>query len=325
MGPYNPGHFHGIADPSVASTTRGLWAVKWSFIGLMATALLQVVVVLVSGSVALLADTVHNFGNAATAIPLGIAFWLTRRGTTRRFTYGLGRTEDLAGLAIVVTILVSGLFVAYQSVNRLLQAQPVERLWAVALASVIGFIGNEGVAFLRIKVGQQIGSAALVADGYHARADGWPSLAVLAGVIGMWAVYPLSDPLVGLLISGAIFWLAWRSGHSVLLRVLDGVEASTVKEIVHTACHVPRVEEVTDVKARWVGHRLHAEVSVTVPGGLSVAAGHEIAKEVRHQLLHHLPHLGSVTVHVDPYGQGGERHHRIGEHQHDGLPAHSHE
>ena len=107
--------------------------------------------------------------------------------------------------------------------------------------------------------------------------------------------------------------------------MLDGIDADGVAAIAHAARHVPRVEEVTDVRARWVGHRLHAEVSITVPGGLSVADGHEIAKEVRHQLLHHLPHLGGVTIHVDPYGQGGEHHHRIGTHTHDGLPNHSHE
>lgn len=319
------GHTHGVVDPSIASTARGLWALKWSFVGLMITALLQAVVVVLSGSVALLADTIHNFADAATAIPLGIAFLLIRRGATRRFTYGLGRVEDLAGLTIVITIAVSAVIAFYEAGQRLLHPQPVGLLWAVMLASVVGFVGNETVAIFRIRVGRQIGSAALIADGYHARADGWTSLAVLVGAVGVWAGYPLADPIVGLLISVTIFVIVWQSARSVIVRMLDGVDVETLEAIAHAARHVPRVEEVTDVRARWIGHRLHADVSITVPGGLSVGDGHEIAKEVRHQLLHHLSHLGSVMVHVDPYGQGGDRHHRIGEHAHDGLPAHSHE
>ncbi len=318
-------HSHGVVDPAIASTDRGLWALKWSFIGLTITALVQVVVVMLSGSVGLLADTIHNFADAATAIPLGVAFWLVRRGATRRFTYGLGRVEDFAGLAIILTILASALVATYMSMRRLLHPQPVELLWAVMVASLVGFVGNEAVAVFRIRVGRQIRSAALIADGYHARVDGWTSLAVLIGAVGVWAGYPLADPIVGLLISTAIFVLVWQSARSVLLRMLDGVEPGMLDEIVHAAGHVPRVEEVTDVRARWIGHHLYAEVSVTVPGGIPVSEGHEVAREVRHQLLHHLPHLGGLTVHVDPYGQGGERYHRIGEHAHDGLPTHSHD
>src|SRR5712691_5006697 len=184
------GHSHGLVDASIVATGRGLWALKWSFGGLMATALLQAVVVALSGSVALLADTIHNFADAATAIPLGVAFMLVRRGATRRFTYGLGRVEDLAGLMIVATITASALVASYEAIRRLVQPQAVEMLWAVMVASVIGFVGNEAVAVFRIRVGRQIGSAALVADGYHARIDGWTSLAVLVGAIGVWAGYP---------------------------------------------------------------------------------------------------------------------------------------
>ena len=181
------GHSHGVVDASIASTDRGLWALKWSFVGLMATALIQVVVVVLSGSVALLADTIHNFADAATAIPLGIAFVLARRASTRRFTYGLGRVEDLAGLAIILTITASAVIAAWQAIQRLMHPQAVSMLWAVMAASIVGFVGNEAVAIFRIRVGRKIGSAALVADGYHARVDGWTSLAVLVGAIGVWA------------------------------------------------------------------------------------------------------------------------------------------
>jgi cation diffusion facilitator family transporter len=114
---------------------------------------------------------------------------------------------------------------------------------------------------------RQIGSVALVADGYHARVDGWTSLAVLLGAIGVWAGYPLADPIVGLLISAAIFVIVWQSARAAMVRMLDGVDPETLETIGHAARHVPRVEEVTDLRARWIGHRLHAEVSITVPGG----------------------------------------------------------
>jgi cation diffusion facilitator family transporter len=323
-GGHGHGPTHGFVDPSIASTSRGLWALKWSFVGLLATALFQVVVVALSGSVALLADTIHNFADAATAIPLGIAFSLARRAATRRFTYGLGRVEDLAGIAIVATILASALVAAYQAVGRLLHPQPVEMLGAVVVASVIGFLGNEAVAVFRIRVGRQIGSAALVADGHHARVDGWTSLAVMVGALGIWAGYPLADPVVGLLITVAILWLGGQAGRTVLVRILDGVDTDTVDAVTHSARHVPDVREVTDVRARWIGHRLHSELSVSVSPELSVAEAHAVAKEVRHRLLHDVAHLGSVTVHVDPLGEGGDGHHRIAEHAHDGLLAHSH-
>jgi cation diffusion facilitator family transporter len=318
------GHRHGFVDPAIASTQRGLWAIQWSFVGLLATASFQVVVVALSGSVALLADTIHNFADAATALPLGLAFWLARRAATRRFTYGLGRVEDLAGLVIVATILLSALLAASEAVDRLLHPRPVQMLGAVALASVIGFLGNEAVAVFRIRVGHQIGSAALVADGYHARVDGATSLAVLLGALGVWAGYPLADPVVGLLITAGILWLGGQAGRTVLVRILDGVDTETVESVRHAAGHAPAVREVTDVRARWVGHRLHVELSVSVAPELSVGEAHAIAKEVRHRLLHDVPHLGRVTVHVDPLGEGGDRHHGVGEHAHDGLPAHSH-
>src|SRR5574340_878401 len=192
-------HLHGTLDPVFLTTQRGIWALKWSLWGLLATAFLQLGVVLISHSVALLADTIHNFGDAAIAIPLWIAFLVARKPPTNRFTYGYGRMEDLAGIVVVVAILLSGVVVGYESLSRLLAPRPVEHLWAVAVASVIGFLGNEAVAVFRIKVGNEIGSAALVAEGQHARTDGLGSLAVLVGAFAVWMGFPLADPLIGLL------------------------------------------------------------------------------------------------------------------------------
>jgi len=293
-------------------------------VGLFVTALLQAAVVALSGSVALLSDTIHNFGDAATAVPLWIAFAVNRLGASRRFTFGYGRVEDLAGVMVVLIILISAVVAAYQAVERIIHPQPVGLLWAVAAAALVGFLGNEGVAIFRIRVGRQIGSAALIADGYHARTDGWTSLAVLLGAIGVWLGYPLADPIVGLLIAAAILVIVWQSGKTVFTRLLDGVDPSVIDETRHAAAEVEGVEEVAEVRARWLGHRLRAEVNVAVDPELSVEEGHAVAREVNHQLLHHLRYLDAAVVHVDPVQEAGEKHHRITAHSHDGLPAHSH-
>ncbi|MBI5180259.1 MAG: cation transporter [Nitrospirae bacterium] len=317
-------HTHGAIDPSLFTTQRGIWAVKWSFLGLFATALFQVVIVLFTGSVALLADTIHNIGDAATAIPLWIAFTLARWKPNKRFTYGFGRVEDLAGVAVVLTILFSAIIAGYESIDRLFHPQTVGYLGWVIIASVIGFLGNEVVAIFRIKVGKEIGSAALIADGHHARVDGLTSLAVLFGAVGVWLGYPLADPIVGFLITVAIFRIVWESGKAVFTRLLDGVDPEVIDEIKHAVNHTQGVKDVTEVRVRWLGHRLHAEVNIAVSPEFSVEKGHEIANEVRHQLLHHLQYLSNATIHIDPVNASGEKHHRITEHAHGGLPAHSH-
>src|SRR6266487_1526114 len=174
------GHSHAGIDPSIVSSDRGLWAVKWSFVGLFVTAAIQLAIVILSNSISLLADTIHNFGDAATAIPLAIAFMFAKRKPSPRFTYGYGRVEDFGGILVVLTILTSAIVAGYEAIQRLIHPEKVGHLGAVAIAAVIGFLGNEGVAIFRIRVGKEIGSAALVADGYHARTDGWTSLSVLA-------------------------------------------------------------------------------------------------------------------------------------------------
>ncbi len=317
-------HTHGIVDPSILTTERGIWAVKWSFAGLFITALFQVIIVYYSDSIALLADTIHNFGDALTAIPLLFAFMLARWKPTKRFTYGYGRVEDLAGVFVVLMILISAVVAGYVSIDRLLHPQQVTFLWAVAAAAIVGFIGNEAVAQLRIRVGKEIGSAALVADGQHARTDGLTSLAVLIGAIGVYLGFPLADPVIGLIITIAIFWIVWESGKTIFTRLLDGVDPEITDEIRHTADHVDGVMEITDVKVRWLGHRLHAEVNITVDSSLSVEKGHGIAKEFRHELLHHLRYLSDAVIHVDPVSASGPDFHHIAEHSHEGLPLHSH-
>lgn len=282
------------------ATERGLRTVKISLVGLLATAFFQVVIVMISGSVALLADTIHNFSDALTAIPLGIAFWLSRREHDRRYTYGYGRAEDIAGVIIVLMILFTAGQAIYQSILKLIEPEPIRNLGWVAAAAIIGFLGNELVAVYRIRTGKEIGSAALVADGYHARTDGFTSLAVLAGTIGAWLGFPLLDPLVGLGIGAAILVIVWRTGREIWLRMMDAVDPQITELIEHTAAKSEGVMGVHSVAVRWVGHRQRAELHIIVDCQMATCDSHRVAETVRHELFHAMPALLEATVHVDP-------------------------
>ncbi|WP_223692013.1 cation diffusion facilitator family transporter [Leifsonia poae] len=272
-------HSHDAADSiddALEASREGVRALKISLFLLLATTVLQFAVVLLSGSVALLADTVHNFSDALTAVPLWIAFVLGRRAATRRYTYGLGRAEDLAGLFIVAVVALSAIVAAWQSIDRFLSPHPLHNLWWVVAAGFVGFAGNEVVAVYRIRVGQRIGSAALVADGVHARLDGFTSLAVVLGAIGALLGFPLADPIVGLLISIAIVVLLAGTIRSIGRRLLDGIEPELLHRVEHALEHTPGVRGVTEVQLRWVGHRLQGGATIAL-GELSLAAAETIA------------------------------------------------
>jgi cation diffusion facilitator family transporter len=295
------GHDHDLADdPGLEGSERGIWALKVSLLSLLATALFQVLIVVISGSVALLADTIHNFADAGTAIPLWIAFALNRRQAPKGYTYRWGKAEDMAGVLVVLVITVSAIVVFYETVQKFIHPEPVTHLPWVAAAAVIGFVGNEIAAWVRIRTGQQIGSAALVTDGLHARIDGLTSLAVLLGAIGVWLGFPLADPIIGALIGVAILFIVRNAARTMWRRIMDAVDPELVEEMAHTAGHVAGVRGVHDVRLRWIGHALWGELHIEVDGYLSTAESHAIAEEVRHALYHALPRLREITVHTDP-------------------------
>ncbi|WP_427135535.1 cation diffusion facilitator family transporter [Pseudarthrobacter sp. S9] len=280
-------------DQALESSAQGIRAVKVSLAGLGATSLFQLVIVLISGSVALLADTVHNFSDALTAVPLWIAFLLGRRRPTRTYTYGFGRAEDLAGLFIVAMIALSAIVAAVESVLRFFAPQPVQNLGWVLAAGLVGFAGNELVAIYRIRVGRRIGSAALIADGVHARTDGFTSLAVVAGVIGVWLGFPLADPVVGLLISVAIMVLLWGTMRDVGRRLMDGVDPG-LSDALAAAVRDHSPEGTS--RLRWSGHRLHAEISVPVRLDAPMVEQAAMTARLEQAARKALPHVGSVTV-----------------------------
>lgn len=294
-------HTHDAADSiddALKASKQGITAVKISLFGLLATTVLQFVVVLISGSVALLADTVHNFSDALTAVPLWIAFILGRRPASRRYTYGYGRAEDLAGLFIIAVVALSAVVAAWQSIDRLLHPQPLENLGWVVAAGIIGFAGNEAVAVYRIRVGRRIGSAALVADGVHARTDGFTSLAVVLGAVGVMLGFPLADPIVGLLISVAIVALLWGTVRSIGRRLMDGIEPDLVHRAEHALGETPGLCGIGKLQLRWVGHRLHGAVVVLVDPEASLGQAESVGQDAGYRLRRALPNLEDVTIAV---------------------------
>jgi len=296
-------HSHDASDSidgALESSAAGIRAVKISLLALGATSLAQLVIVLVSGSVALLADTIHNFSDALTAIPLWIAFALGTRAATRRYTYGFGRAEDLAGLFVIAMIAASAAIAGIESIRRLTHPVAINHLGWVAAAGLVGFIGNELVAVYRIRVGRQIGSAALIADGLHARTDGFTSLAVIFGAVGVALGYPMADPIIGLLITVAIVAVLRTAVRDVFRRLMDGVDPKLVTDAETTLAAQPGVLAVRSVRLRWIGHRLHAEAELDIDPATSLQDAHRIAHDAEHELTHAVPKLDTALIHAYP-------------------------
>ena len=296
-------HSHDAADSldsALESSAAGIRAVKISLLVLGLTTVVQIAIVVASGSVALAADTIHNFSDALTAVPLWIAFALGAKAATRRYTYGFGRVEDLAGLFVVGMIALSALIAGYEAVQRLIHPHVIDHVGWVALAGLVGFLGNETVAVYRIRVGRQIGSAALVADGVHARTDGFTSLAVLLGAGGAALGYPLADPIVGLIITVAILAVLRTAVRDVFRRLLDGVDPALVDTAEQSLAAEPGVRSVHSVRMRWMGHRLHADVELDLDPELSLAQAHQIAHDAEHHLVHAVPKLTTALIHAYP-------------------------
>ena len=296
-------HSHDAADSidsTLEASAEGMRALKISLVLLGVTAGFQLVIVILSRSVGLLADTVHNFGDALTAVPLAAAFWLSRRPPNKRYTYGYGRSEDLAGIFIVLTILASSAVAAYVAINRLIHPQTLHHLPWVMAAGLIGFFGNEAVAQYRIRVGRKIGSAALEADGYHARTDGFTSLAVVLGAIGVSLGWNLADPIIGLAITVAILVVVKNAARDIYRRLMDAVDPALVDQVTEVLARTKGVEHVSSVRIRWIGHELNAEANIMSAGTLSLTDAHDIAEHAEHELLHKVKRLTRVTIHSSP-------------------------
>ncbi len=320
-------HLHGhseqqqqlASDPALA-TEEGIRTIWWALGALGLTTIIQIVIVLMSGSVALLADTVHNLGDGLNSIPLLIAFYLARRVPTRRYTYGFGKAEDVAGIFIVLSIAFSAGYIFWESFQKLINPTPLTHLGWIAAAAVVGFVGNEAVALLQIRVGRKIGSDAMVADGLHARTDGLTSLAVLIAVIGSWLGYPIVDPIIGILIGIAILFITRDATTTMWYRLMDAINPSVVDRVEQVAAQVAGVQKVHDIRVRWLGHQMQAELHIVVDEDLSTRTSYAVAESVRHDLFHDQPHLTLISVLVEPCGHSGEDPHAMNAH-HDQLAA----
>lgn len=305
-------HSHGSVD--TAMLDRGIRALVISSVGLLATFGLQIAVVWIGRSAALLADSIHNLADVFTSIPIWIAFVLSRRQANRRFTYGYARAEDIAGVTVVLFIIASAVLAGYAGVEKWSSQRPTTHLGLGMAAALIGAVGNELVAAYKIREGKAIASAALVADGQHSRADALTSVGAFLGILGVFLGFPWADPLMALLISAAILYIAWDAGREVFAHIMDAIEPETVEQIERVAGAVAGVHRVDQVRARWIGHRVMIDLAIQVAPQLTVAEGHQIAEEVRHDLLHHIPRLADAHVHVNPAWEGADPYHAMTSH-----------
>ena len=314
---HHPGEL--ASDRAFIDNEEGIRTVWLALAALTLTSILQIIIVVWSSSIALFADTLHNIGDGLNSVPLLIAFYLARRAATRRYTYGFAKAEDLAGIFIVLSIAFSAGVIFWESFQKLLNPQPLANLGWVAAAAVIGFLGNEAVALLQIRVGRRIGSAALVADGLHARTDGLTSLAVLLAAGGSWLGFPIMDPIIGLLIGVVILFITRDAAVTMWYRLMDAIDPEILVKAEKAVQHQAAVKELRRLRMRWMGHRLYAEVHIAVEPLLTTVQSHHITEKLRHDLFHQIPNLAEVVVHVDPWAEQLETVHPLTLH-HEPIP-----
>lgn len=295
---HNHSHTELAADSAILDNQLAIRTVWIALIALTITTVLQVVIYAASGSVALLADTVHNLGDALNSIPLLVAFYFARRMANRRYTYGFGRLEDIAGIFIVISIGFSAGYILIESFQKLLNPQPLQNLEWLALAAVIGFVGNELVAMMQIRVGRQIGSDAMIADGQHARIDGLTSLAVLIAVLGTVVGLPILDPIVGIVIAFAIVGITWNAIKTVWYRLMDAVDPHLVEHVEAHTREVAGVLDIQTLRLRWVGHRMYGVMTIQIAADTSLERSQQIVHDIQHESGHVIPQMDEMTIQV---------------------------
>jgi len=308
------GHEHGTVNAELYSDQIGLRAVQLSTAGMLLVSLIQFTIALIGGSAGLLADALHNGGDVLTTIALWIAFSLSRRAANERYTYGYHRSEDLAGIFIVLVIIASAVASAVESILKLAHGNVPTQIYLSMAAALVGVIGNEALAQYKISVGKRINSVPLIADGQHSRIDGLTSLAALIGLIFVLFGLPIADPIAGLVITIVIITVVYSTSRSVLQRLLDAVDPHLVPAIYKVASETAGVEDVNDIRARWVGHTLHVALNIEVDANKTLAQAHDIAEEVRHRLFHTIEGLSEVIIHTDPHGHDTDPHAKMAHH-----------
>ena len=308
------GHEHGKVDADLYGNKAGLRAVQISTAGMLLVALIQFAIATIGGSAGLFADALHNLGDVFTTIALWIAFVISNRAANQRYTYGYYRSEDLAGIFIVLVIIASAVAGAVESIQKLTSGNVPTQIYLSMGAALVGVIGNEALAQYKISVGKRINSVPLIADGQHSRIDGLTSLAAFVGLIGVRLGLPIADPIAGIVITVVIVTVVYSTSRSVMQRLLDAVDPRIVPSIMNKAEEVPGVEAVTDVRARWVGHTLHVIMNIEVDPEMTLAKAHAIAEEVRHRLFHSINGISEAIIHTDPSSESGDHHQSVAHH-----------
>jgi cation diffusion facilitator family transporter len=295
-----PGHTHSHEQPgrrdAMFTNREGTRALTWSLALLGATTVLQFIVYAASGSVALLADTIHNLGDALNSVPLLIAFWLARRPANQRYTYGFGRAEDLGGLLVVVSIVFSAVYILWEVAQKLIHPIPIQNSGWVLAAAILGFLGNEAVAIIETRTGKRIGSAAMVVDGRHARIDGLTSLAVIPAVIGSAIGLPILDPIFGVLIGIAILFITVHATVAIWYRLMDAVDPELNEKVRIVLSESPQVTQISTLRMRWVGHELWVEGQLVLDAALTRLQTEQLLHQVKHDLEQRIHNLGEVNL-----------------------------
>jgi cation diffusion facilitator family transporter len=308
------GHEHGKVDADLYGNRAGLRAVQISTAGMLLVSAIQFTIAWIGGSAGLFADALHNFGDVFTTIALWIAFVISNRAANQRYTYGYYRSEDLAGIFIVLVIIASATASAVESIQKLASGNIPTQIYISMAAALVGVAGNELLAQYKISVGKRINSVSLIADGHHSRIDGLTSLAAFIGLVGAKLGFPKADPIAGIVITIVIVTVVFSTSRSVLQRLLDAVDPHIVPSIITVASTIPGVEKVTDVRARWVGHTLHVIMTIEVDAELTLSKAHAIAEKVRHQLFHEIKGISEVLIHTDPSSASGDYHQELAHH-----------
>jgi cation diffusion facilitator family transporter len=310
------GHTHdrpAQSDP-LYTNELGIRTVKWALAALGLTTILQIIIYMTSGSVALLADTVHNLGDALNSVPLWIAFVLARRVGNKRYNYGYGRAEDIAGLLIVVSIGFSAGYILWESIQKFINPEPPDHLPWVAAAALIGFVGNEIVAILQIQVGRRIGSEAMITDGRHAQVDGLTSLSVLTAVIGVALGAPIVDPIVGILMGIAIVFITRDAIVAMWYRLMDAIDPRLYEQSEQTLTRHKTIKSVEQLRLRWVGHALYLEARLALDSTLTTAEADKVVGAVCHDLYHTIPNLTDTMISITPWNANGTQQERQFDH-----------
>ena len=257
-------------------------------------------------SAGVLADALHNSGDALTTLVLLAAFAIARRPATRRFPSGFGRVEEVATLVIIVVILITAAAAAFESVGRILSSEGYSNPIAGLAAAAIAVVANFGVSEYKIRVGRRIRSLALEADGLHSRLDGLVSAAAFAGLALAWMGIAIADSLAGIFIALAIIYILTGTVGRLVLRMMDAVDPELIEQITSTAAGVNGVLGVHDVRARWVGRELVAVLHIDCPPSATLAQAHNTAMAVQKEVQKQVPAV-HLDVHMDP-GVGAHIH-----------------